>query len=116
MALVKLTKKEYLGKGYVHIFQNNTTQEILYVPTTAEQYTSMGGKDGYLNNPTMAGHTWLCSSGETVKVDNPDETLHQGEYTKMGEEVFGVSPQGKFFKTTPDKVSLDEKIDDTVWQ
>lgn len=90
MSTVKLKKKQYLGLGYVHKFQNNETGEIIFVPTTQEYYESMSGIGGSKNNPTLDGHTWLCSGGGTIKVDNPDTMLGDNEYVEIGEEVFAV--------------------------
>lgn len=87
MAILKLKKKKYLGEGYTHQFKNDLTGEIVFVPTTKEQYESMGIKGGEKNNPTLAGHTWQSSSGGTFKVDNPDTVLKEGEYIEVGDGV-----------------------------
>ena len=87
MAKLKLKKKNYLGEGYTHQFTNNTTGEVIFVPTTKAQYESMGIKGGSKNNPTLDGHTWQSSSGGTIAVDNADSVLKEGEYCEIGEEV-----------------------------
>ena len=79
----KLTKKNYLGEGYHHTFQNAATGEVIYIPCTKEEYTRMGEKGGSQYNPTLAGHKWLSSAGGTIKVDNPDGVLRENEYCQV---------------------------------
>lgn len=77
---MKLTKRNYLGVGYVHRFQNNETGEIINIPCSKEEYERMGRKGGSIHNPVKDGFTWLCSWGETVKVDTEDTVLKENEY------------------------------------
>ena len=87
MSIRTLRKKTYLGEGYTHNFTNDSTGEAVFVPTTKKGYESLGAKGGGKNNPTLEGHTWQSSSGGTIKVDNPDGVLKEGEYVEIGEEI-----------------------------
>lgn len=108
---IKLTKKEYLGVGYVHRFQDNITGEIINIPCSKQEYESMGGVDGYKNNPTKDGFTWLCSWGETIMCDNEDTVLKENEYCDIGDKYFVVlkDEKGDFkaSKVTKDKIVKD---------
>lgn len=108
-----LTKKQYMGVGYIHTFRNNETKEIVYVPCSEKEYLSMGGVGGEKNNPVLDGYTWMSSSGGTVMVDNPDTVLKEDEY---------VGVDGKYVAYTKDKngvliavnVPLTDIVNDTI--
>jgi len=87
MAKIKLTKKNYLGRGYVHAFKNDTTGDIKWVPCTKNEYERMGEKDGSKYNPVLEGYSWQCSYGGSVMVDNPDTVLGEDEYVEVDNEV-----------------------------
>lgn len=93
----QLTKRKYLGEGYVHVFKNDKTGAFVNVPCTKEEYEALGLPGGNKNNPTKAGHTWQCSCGGTVKVDTPDSLLGFNEYCdyKDGYFVQAVDSDGK---------------------
>lgn len=80
----KLTKREYLGEGYHHLFQNNKTGEQIYVPCTKEEYFELGEKD---IQPVLKGHIWVNSQGGTYLVDTPDGRLGINEYCETGKET-----------------------------
>jgi hypothetical protein len=88
--LRKLRKRNYLGEGYIHVFSNNETGEIVNIPCTKAQYEKLGKKNGARFNPTLEGHEWKHSSGGTDKVDTPDTTLGVDEYCVKGNEVVTV--------------------------
>jgi hypothetical protein len=113
MLNVQLTKRNYLGVGYFHEFRNDITQETVYVQTTKEQYESMGGKGGSANNPTLAGHTWVCSFGGCPKVDSPNGLVGKNEYCEIGDQAYVVLDTRDFtekFKYVP----LDSVKNDTI--
>jgi hypothetical protein len=83
----KLTKRNYLGEGYIHVFSNIETGEIVNVPCTKAQYEKLGKKNGARFNPTLEGHEWKGSFGGTDKVDTPDTTLGIDEYCIKGDEA-----------------------------
>ncbi len=85
--LRKLTKRNYLGEGYIHVFSNNETGEIVNVPCTKAQYEKLGKKNGARFNPTLEGHTLIGSLGGTIKVDTPDTMLGFDEYCVVEDKV-----------------------------
>lgn len=110
----KLTKKEYLGEGYVHKFIHKNG-EVKYVPCTKEEYDALALPNPI--NPTLKNYTWVCSGGGTIKVDNPDTMLGDDEYCELPDgrvlaTLSGVEVNNKdqFF----DKVDIDKdgNIDD----
>ena len=118
---MKLTKRNYLGLGYVHQFKNNLTGEIVFVPCTKEEYKRMGEKDGSKYNPTKDGFTWMCSLGETIAVDSPDTMIKENEYCdyKGGHFVVLKNKDGRFSgKSLPlGKITSDEIADKKIkWQ
>lgn len=80
MAQIQLTKRNYLGVGYVHIFKHNKTGAETVVPCTKEEYEALGLPNAV--NPTLDGHTWVHSSGGTIKVDSPTTILGENEYVE----------------------------------
>ena len=90
----KLTKREYLGEGYIHYFKNNETGEMKYVPCTEQEYVKMGQPGGAQFNPSLDGHTWEGSGGGSIKVDTPDTMLHEGDYTIKDGKVYTVLAEG----------------------
>lgn len=85
--LRKLTKRNYLGEGFVHFFTNNKTGKEVVVPCTSEEYYRMGEEGGSQYNPTKKGHTWKYSMGGTIKVDTPDTMLGFDEYCVVDDKV-----------------------------
>ena len=117
MAIRKLTKRNYLGEGYIHQFKNDVTGEIVTVPCTKEEYTRLGEKDGSKYNPTLDGHIWLQSAGGTIKVDTPDTILGVDEYTIIGEEahiVLSGQKVGEEYKKVPKSMILEVDSIDTT--
>lgn len=86
--LKNLKEKEYLGEGYLHQFVNVDTGEHIFVETTKQEYESLGGVDGHLHNPVMDGYVHVASFGGTIKVDNPDSMLGEGEYCVVNGRTF----------------------------
>lgn len=113
----KLTKREYLGDGYVHHFSNDKTGKVVHVPCTKEEYEKLGGKDGSSFNPTLKGHTWLYSSGGTIKVDTPDTTLGEDEFCiKNGEVVAKLKEDNKIQFMVLSSVDVNQNIDESKIQ
>lgn len=83
MDKIKLTKKNYLGEGYLHRFKNNDTGEEIFEECTKEEYERLGKAGGSQFNPVKAGWTWIGSCGGTVKVDNADSVLKKNEYCEL---------------------------------
>src|SRR3990167_6290896 len=110
MEKIQLTKKQYLGKGYLHRFRNNLTGELVWVECSQEEYERMGRKGGHQFNPTLLGHTWLFSTGETIKVDNPDTVLGNNEYCEMPDKAM-VKFNNRFHSTSKDKI-VNDKVDE----
>lgn len=78
MEKIKLTKRNYLGEGYVNIFQNLTTGEKTIIPTTKEFYESIPNlTEDQL--PKMEGCVWYAEGG-TIAVDTPNSKLGDKEY------------------------------------
>jgi hypothetical protein len=72
------TKRTYLGVGYIHVFKNDKTGEVINVPCTQEDNDALGQPNATI--PTLADHTWLKTVGGGYKVDTPDTTLGENEY------------------------------------
>lgn len=69
----KLTKREYLGEGYVHEFLNTLTGRKEHDPITKEAYEALGKKDGWMLNPiSTEERQYLCSFGGQPKLDTKD--------------------------------------------
>ncbi len=109
---VDLIEKQYLGDGYVHLFKNNKTEELVYIPTSKEDYERLGLPGGAQFNPVMDGHTWLYSLGGTIKVDNADGMLKDGEYCVTEKEAF-IKYEGKVASVQPSQI-VDGKIEVTA--
>tara|TARA_R110000868_G_scaffold216847_1_gene466992 strand:+ start:28 stop:390 length:363 start_codon:yes stop_codon:yes gene_type:complete len=116
---IQLTKREYLGVGYIHQFKNDETDEIVLIPCTEEEYTRMGGEGGSQFNPVMKGHTWECSFGGTYKVDTPTTLMGGNEYCIVGEEAVIILPDlpiGERMKVIPKGKIVDNKVNTDLWQ
>ena len=83
----KLTLRNYLGLGYSHVFENDITKEVVYIPCTQSEYESLGEVGGSIHNPSLVGHTWKGSEGGTIKVDTANERLGDDEYCIIGEKA-----------------------------
>lgn len=86
---IKLIKRNYLGKAFVHLFRNNETNEIFVEECTKEEYEALATASAE-NNPKKDGYTWIGSEGEVIKVDSPDILLKENEYTEIGDISFVV--------------------------
>lgn len=115
---IKLTKREYLGEGYVHYFENDDTGEIVTEECTKQQYDNLSKNKPV--NPQMDGHTWQQSVGGTIKVDTPSSLLGLNEYADLGEKLAVVDERGDYKKITKEKVVEDEIEDEELktakWQ
>tara|TARA_R110000868_G_scaffold86958_1_gene243508 strand:- start:977 stop:1369 length:393 start_codon:yes stop_codon:yes gene_type:complete len=88
---IQLTKREYLGDGYVHQFINIATGEVVLIPCTEEDYNALTTK-----SPSLEGHTWQGSTGGTYKVDTPNTVLGLNEYCDLpsGKQVVRLYSNG----------------------
>lgn len=77
-----LTKREYLGEGYIFEFKNNETGEHIIIPCTKEEYEAI--QQSADNNPTKDGYTFIGGCGGTIKVDTENSTLGANDYTQIG--------------------------------
>jgi len=94
---IKLTKRNYLGEGYWHYFQNPQTKEVIREECTKEEYLRMGEKGGAKYNPKNKGDfVWVQSSGGEINVDTPTKELGENEYTETpdGSVFFNVKGKG----------------------
>lgn len=83
-----LTQRQYLGRWNFHIYKNTVTGEIKNVECSDEEYKSMGGVDGYLNNPKpIDDFVWVGRSvGGAIKIDTPDFLFGVGDWTIVPDE------------------------------
>lgn len=102
--MTKLTKRNYLGEGYIFEFKNNETGEHLIVPCLKEEYESI--QQSADNNPTKEGYTFLGGCGGTIKVDTENSTLGSLDYTEIN-NVYRVGLRNL-------EVSKDQIIDDNI--
>lgn len=106
MVKVALTKRNYAGPWYCHVFKNDITGEMAETEGTHEEYKRMGEKGGSKFNPTLAGHTWVYSfSG--VAVDTLDKRLGENEYFETPEGMIQVRLSGNDFRRV-DKTAITE--------
>lgn len=114
---MKLTKREYLGEGYIHHFIHNETGEHLYVPCTQEEYERLGLPNGSQFNPKQKGYTWVDSAGRTIKVDTPDTMLHEGDYCEKDVEIHAILPNidivERYQKFSVDAVDVQGNLDES---
>lgn len=119
MAKIKLTKRKYLGEGYIHSFKNDVTGKMLFVPITKVEYERLGEKGGAKFNPTLEGHTWIESMGGTYKVDTENTILGDGDYTEVNDEFVVNMKDSRGIELTK-KVKKDmvvnDEIEKTLWQ
>lgn len=109
---IQLTKRNYLGEGYLHLFRNDATGAQVIVSTDKEQYEKMGLPGGEKFNPVLPGHTWECSLGGTLKVDSPTGFLGENEYTvRNGKAVVSL----KDARGDKREFDIPEVINDEIW-
>jgi len=109
---MRLTKKQYMGVGYVHAFINDETGEVKYIPCSELDYTRLGEKDGHRLNPILEGFTWHHSEGGTISCDNPDTVLRENEYVDYEDGYFAMfkDEKGRYGQ----KLSLSEIVNNEV--
>lgn len=92
--LKKLTKKTYLGKGYIHVFKKKEDGKEIVVPCTQEDYDALSLPNA--PQPVLTGYEWSHSAGGTIKVDTPTTILSDGEYAEVeGECITNIQEDGK---------------------
>lgn len=112
-----LTKREYLGEGFFHNYINVNTGEVRYTETTKEQYESMGGVDGYLNNPKDEGEwKWKDSVGGAIKVDSPSLLLSENEGTILPNGLYVVYEKNILNNIVLNYYSEEEFNSKYIWQ
>lgn len=90
---IKLTKREYVGKGYYYNFKNIETGLYSAVECTEEDYAKLALPNAI--NPTLEGHVFTSADGGTIKVDSPSGILELNEYTEMEGKYFVVGLDNK---------------------
>ena len=88
MALRKLKKRNYLGKGYVSVMKNTTTGEIKAVPITKERFEHVGKR--LPDELDMPGWERVQSMGGTFKVDTPDSLMGIDECCEVDDVVHAM--------------------------
>jgi hypothetical protein len=84
---ILLTKRNFVGYAWFHIFTNDETGAEFPVECTEMEYTRLGEVGGEQFNPTLEGHTWKYSLGRAMKVDSPTGLLSDREYAVIGDEA-----------------------------
>jgi hypothetical protein len=84
MDKIKLTKREYLGEGYIFEWKNLETGEILIKPCTKEEYIKITKSAD--NNPIKDGYMFLGGTGGIIKVDTENSTLGADDYTQINDK------------------------------
>lgn len=85
---IQLTKREFVGYSWFHIFINDDTGAEVPVECTEEEYTRLGGPDGAQFNPTLEGHTWKHSMGGAIKVDTPTGLMSDKDYVVVDDKAY----------------------------
>lgn len=108
---MKLTKRNYLGIGAVHVLRHNKIGEELVIPCTLEEYARLGEKGGSQFNPVLEEYTYVYSFAGQPKVDTPNTLLGENEYTEKDGEAI-VSMQGEHFRVAKEKVDAEGNFDE----
>lgn len=118
-----LTKRQYLGVGYIHTFKDNETGKLVNIPCTEEEYKSLQDNQSVENNPKRDGLTWVCSYGGTIKVDTEDTLLGVDEYCDFKDGYFvqatdqsGVLRGGILKKSDVVDNKIEQSKIDNIWQ
>lgn len=108
----RLTRKQYLGVGYIHQFVDDNTGEIKYLPCNKTEYDDVNNFKSDVT-PTLSGCTFVSSSGGVITVDNPDSILKEDEYCAYngGYYVFTKDDRGILVGVN---VRLTDIVDDTI--
>ena len=105
MDKIKLTKREYLGEGYIFEFRNKNTGSRIIIPCTKEEYQNLA--KGVEYNPELENYTFVGGAGGTIKVDTENSTLGSLDYTDIGDSyLVGL----RCFEVSKDKI-VDNYID-----
>lgn len=107
---INLTKREYLGDQYNHVFLNDKTGEKVMVGCTKEEYDGLNVIKPV--NPTLEGHTWQGSFG-SIKVNSPSTFLGKNEYCDYNGEYLVFADRGDGVSVAK-QVAKDLVVDDTV--
>lgn len=110
---IQLTKRTYLGDGYVHRFKNDTTGEVIYEECTQEEYERLGLPGGSQFNPVKLGHTWTGSMGKTIKVDTSNSLLGVNDYCEMPDGRIVLNYNKRIIDATKEEVT-DSKIEESL--
>lgn len=103
----KLTKREYLGEGYYHIFSN--VEETKRIPITKEEY--LNWTFGSVVIPTLEGYFYKLSVGGTIDVDTPSKELSLGEFTIKDDIYYVMNERGY-----TDNITEEEFNSKYIWQ
>jgi len=82
MDLTNLTKKEYLGTTCINTFRNIETGETKNVEITEAEYKALATAKPE-EMPTLDGYVWCDAGAGVIKVDSPNVTLSENEYTEV---------------------------------
>jgi hypothetical protein len=93
MNKIQLTKKEYLGEGYVLFYKHKVTGERKVVHITEKEYQNIS-----INTPQeIDNYTYEYAVGEVVKVDNENQLIDFGEYCDFEDGYYVVARDNNNF-------------------
>lgn len=120
MEKIKLTKKEYLGKGYFYTFKKKDEEKFFIEYCSEEDYNKLSLPNAV--NPTLEGCDFVSASGGSVKVDTPTGVLDENEYCEV-DGKYAVCINTKKFGLITSFVEKDIIINDEadrnlidIWQ
>lgn len=108
---IKLTKRNYTGKGYYYNFKNIETGLYLIESCSEEDYNKLALKDAV--NPTKEGHILESAVGATVKVDTESGMLGDKEYCQYEDGYYVLITNSKQQEIGM-KVKTEEIIGDEI--
>lgn len=117
MEKIKLTKREYLGEGYGHVFRNKETGEEKISLISQEEYEKMGGENGTKYNPTPEeGWEYIMSFGGFPLLNTIDSIGDNLDCFEKKGKFFVFEVDEKFKQLNLNEYSEEEFNSKYIWQ
>lgn len=117
MEKITLTKREYIGEGYCHIFTNQVTKEEKMVLISKEEYERMGGLDGYTYNPIPEeGWQYNMSYGGFPLLDTQDSIGNNLDGFIKDNAYYVFEVDEKFKQLNLNQYTEEEFNNKFIWQ
>lgn len=117
MDKIQVTKQEYLGEGYAHVFRNKKTGKQKMRLCSKEQYENLGKRNGHLLNPLREGNwEYVLSCGGFPLLDTVSQQGSELDFFIKDEKYFVYEFDTKYAQLGVIEYTKEDFDKKYIWQ